>query len=183
MSNGDAHQAEVGRSWFAVERRVFEDPMFAGERFSRRDLWLWLVAHAAIRDHTVMTRAGVMKVKRGQVIVGRDYLAKVSGWTPKQVRTFLQQLVKAERIKLSQSMGHNPLVATICNYEKYQPRSGHKGPVAVQWGDGRGPHNNNRQGTKNNTARSRDRAQYSPEAPKNIEPDWANDKKGLFDDV
>jgi hypothetical protein len=121
--------AKVDRDWFAVERRVFKDSMFAGEPYSKRDAWLWLIANAAKRDHHVRTRSGIIELKRGEVIVARDHLAKEWGWTAKRVRTFLAHLSASERIKLGQSAGHYPAVAKISNYATYQTPKPDAGPV------------------------------------------------------
>ncbi len=52
-----SNQPSARRDWFAVERRVFDDEMFVGDEFSRRDAWLWLIANAARRDHELPTLA------------------------------------------------------------------------------------------------------------------------------
>lgn len=122
-------ETEQRRDWFAVERRVFEDPMFAKERFSRRDAWLWLIANAAKKDHHARLPCGVVALKRGDVIVARKHLAEVWRWSESEVRTFISQLVEANRLNLRQSNGHHPNVAALKNYGLYQPSAAGPSPV------------------------------------------------------
>jgi hypothetical protein len=160
---------EPRRDWFAVERRVFDDEMFAGDRFSRRDAWLWLVANAARRDHSARTRAGIVELKRGEVIIGRDHLASLWGWTESCVRTFLNQLRQAGRIEYRQSSGHHANVAKISNYERFQSRDGGKSPegspVGRQWVASGSPHPYKEQVTEDKGS-SGDNAAFRPAKPK-----------------
>lgn len=150
-----SNQPSARRDWFAVERRVFDDEMFVGDEFSRRDAWLWLIANAARRDHSARTRGGMIRLERGDVIVGREHLAKVWKWTPSRVRTFLNQLAEAKRIKLRQSDGHHPTVAQISNYGRFQdfeaPVSPVKSPADRQSVASRSPHPYKEQVTKGNS--------------------------------
>ncbi len=171
MSSTDNEKLEHRRDWFAVERRVFDDDMFAGDEFSRRDAWLWLIANAAKRDHHARTRAGVIELKRGEVIVARDYVAAVWGWTPKRVRTFLEQLSVAGRIELGQSKGHFPTVAKISKYGLFQSSDQNTGPVKGQVeGQSRasgGPHPYKEHYTKDK-GRGDDDAITKPDKPKRV---------------
>jgi hypothetical protein len=124
---------EHRRDWFAVERRVFDDPMFGGDEFSRREAWLWLIAHAAARPHHARTRAGVIALQRGEVIVASEYLAEKWTWSRKRVRTFLEQLAQTNRIEMGQSNGHRPNVARITNYQRYQDAGRGAAPAEGQW--------------------------------------------------
>jgi hypothetical protein len=71
----------------------------------------------------------MLPLKRGEVIVGRDHLAAVWNWTPSKVRTFLPQLVAAERLEFRQSNGHHPNVAKITNYRRFQDFDATPAPV------------------------------------------------------
>jgi hypothetical protein len=131
------------RAWIKVCRKVFDHPVLAGE-FDRRSAWLWLIANAAWKDHEVPTRAGTVRLCRGQVIAGRDHLASTWGWTPKRVRSFLERIKVAGMIEVGQRDGQYANIITICNYEKFQASSTTegptKGPAKGQRGANEGPH-------------------------------------------
>ncbi len=89
--------------------------------YDRRSAWLWLLTHAAWKDKRVNHKGRPLELKRGQVIIGRAFLAEAWGWSEQNVRTFLALLVDQNMITVSnQSSGHFANVATICNYDKYQ---------------------------------------------------------------
>lgn len=133
-------------NWFSVTRDVFSDPLLAGI-YDRRSAWLWLVANAAYRDHEISISRGVMVLlKRGQVVAGRDHLAKVWGWKPKKVRTFLDALRSRGRLEKGQRNGQYANILTICNYEEMQsaskPRDASEGHRKGQRRANEGPHSN-----------------------------------------
>ena len=141
--NDKLEKPEHQRDWFAVDRRVFEHSMFAGE-FDWRSAWLWLIANAAWKDHHVRTRGGMFEIKRGEVLVGRDHLAAAWKWTPKRVRNFLAELRSQGMLELGQREGQYASVAKISNYERFQSVGGisgpEKGPAKGQREASEGPH-------------------------------------------
>lgn len=106
--------------WFAVCVDVFEHGMLADGPYDRRSAWLWLVANAAWKDKRVSHKGRPLELKRGQVIIGRSFLAKQWGWSEQNVRTFIAALEDERMIEINQSNGHWANVANICNYDTYQ---------------------------------------------------------------
>jgi hypothetical protein len=96
-----------------VYETLFDHELF-GDRFSRRDAWLWLITKARWRDQP----GGGLK--RGQVLGARSFLAAEWGWGEQEVRTFLAQLTARGMIEINQQGSRRPAVITICNYEKFQ---------------------------------------------------------------
>ena len=130
------------RRWISMAVDVFDHPLLACDPFDRRSAWLWLVAKAAFEPHTTRVGGIAIPLQRGQVLVGRDYLAKCWQWTStKRVRTFLRDLERAGQLKLAgqhgngRSRGRITNVATICNYDKFQFLSTSEG----HFGAGSGP--------------------------------------------
>ncbi len=129
--------------WFAVAKSVFDHPVLSGE-FDRRSAWLWLIANAAFKDHDVRTRAGVIVLKRGHVVIGSEHLAKVFGWSRKRVRNFVAELRQQGMLELGQRDGQYASVAKISNYERFQKVAAFvgpaDGPTKGQRGANGGPH-------------------------------------------
>lgn len=105
--------------WIAVCVDVFDHEIFSGS-FDRRSAWLWLIANAAWTDKRVSHKGQPLDLKRGDVLIGRAFLAKTWGWSEQNVRSFISLLRKDEMIKINQSNGHTANVASICNYDVYQ---------------------------------------------------------------
>jgi hypothetical protein len=111
-----------GGSWVCVDRAVFEHEMFEGDEFSRRDAWLWLCANASWRDRAVTVNGDRIKIKRGQLVASRSFLAAAWSWSEKRVRNYLDELIAEGMIEKGQSKGRFANTITICNYEKFQSR-------------------------------------------------------------
>lgn len=101
--------------------------------------WQMLLIEAAWQDHKAIVGNTPITIRRGQTIIGRDYLAEKWNWTPKTVRGFLDLLVDEGMIEKGPSKGRLANIATICNYEKYQSVDDSKGPVEGTLGAGSGP--------------------------------------------
>src|SRR5262245_45526621 len=81
--------------WVRLSVDVFDHPMFECEVFSKREAWIWLIAHAEPRAKTTTLKGVRYNLKRGDLIAGRDHLAKTWGWTVSKVRAFLQKLERS----------------------------------------------------------------------------------------
>lgn len=127
----DEHGASKANGrWFAVAVDVFNHRFFANDPYSRREAWLWLIAHAAWRAH----HSDGLDLKRGDVAVSRSFLAEKWRWSEKAVRYFLDHLRTENMIEFrGQQKGRKLSVASICNYEKYQKAMHLQGPA-------KGPH-------------------------------------------
>lgn len=106
------------RSVFAVDRGVFDHPVFAREPYTEREAWLWLLSQAAWRPHRVRVRNGTLELRRGQCAFATRFMAQKWDWSEARVRRFLTRL-KIDAMIDAQGDARTTLI-TICNYDVYQ---------------------------------------------------------------
>lgn len=114
------NDGEVKTRWVRTSVDILEHPVLDRGPYDRRSAWQWMIFKAAWKAKRVNHKNVIITLERGQVLIGRSYLAKTWGWSEQQVRTFLNQLLAESMLEINQSNGHLANVATICNYEKYQ---------------------------------------------------------------
>lgn len=102
---------------FAVDRGIFEHPMFAAEPFTEREAWMWLFGMAAWKDCRVRVGAAHISLNRGQMAFALRFLARKFKWSEPRVRRFLKRL-QIDAMVLVQATRQATLI-TICNYDKY----------------------------------------------------------------
>lgn len=108
----------VGRGVFAVDRGVFDHPMFKREPLCEIAAWIWLLREAQWEDKRVRVGNSVIPLKRGQLAHSRRHLAREWQWDESKVRRFLLKLKKEAAIRPSYDF--ETTVITICNYDDYQ---------------------------------------------------------------
>lgn len=119
--NLDDLDGEKKARWIRVHVHIFDDhDAFDDEPYCRRTAWLWLIANAAWKTKRVRHKGKMIDLERGQVLIGRAFLAEKWKWSEQTVRTFIKFLVAENMLEINQSSGHYANVATICNYGKYQ---------------------------------------------------------------
>lgn len=108
--------------FFAVSRDFWSDKDFRDEPMSRREAFLWLVAHAAFRDRTFDIHGKPVSLKRGQCAHSTRYLGRAFGWSEARVRRFLKHLKNRKIIDTPRDAASDAgvTVITLCNYNKYQ---------------------------------------------------------------
>ena len=106
------------RGFFAIDRGVWEHPLFSRERFSEREAWLWLLSGAAWADTRIRVGKTMIALRRGQLAYATRFLAEKWMWTHSKVVRFLNRL-KADTMIVTEPTRDATLI-TICNYEKYQ---------------------------------------------------------------
>lgn len=104
--------------WIKIYRKIFSDETLSGDRFSKREAWIWLISMAAFKDRTKMVRGIEVAEARGQIAVSTVELAKTWLWDRGTVVRFLDALEKRQQIK--QQKSNVTTLISICNYEKYQ---------------------------------------------------------------
>lgn len=91
----------------------------------------WLLLKAAWADGPYASQYGVIDLKRGQVVVGRMYLASQLPFTEREIRTCLQLLAKM-KITTSQTTSHYSII-TIVEYDPIETdKSQTSGPATKQ---------------------------------------------------
>ncbi|MEY9580975.1 hypothetical protein ABIE88_008551 [Bradyrhizobium diazoefficiens] len=112
------------RGVFAVDRGIFEHPMFKGpdEEFTRLEAWLWLLAAAAWKAHTRWISGRPLAVTRGQVVAATRTMAREWRWSEAKVRRFLEVL-KTDALgdaMIDADTDAGITVITIRKYDEYQ---------------------------------------------------------------
>lgn len=130
---------EKSSRWIAITADMVEHPLFADSP-ERLYAWVWLLSKAAWKEHPIKLDGKLHTISRGEVVVGREFLARTWNWSGKRVRTFLGQLEDAGMIKMGPTQGRMPTVATICNYGKYQDIRENDQLPGASMGPARGQH-------------------------------------------
>lgn len=106
------------RGVFAVDRGVFDHPIFAPEPFTEREAWLWMVAQAAWKATRVRVGQAVIELKRGQLAFSTRFLARKWRWnSDARVRRFLNRLKSDAMVDVRTTQEATQV--TICNYDKW----------------------------------------------------------------
>ena len=101
-----------------MQRGWQDHHLFAGDEYSRRDAWEWLVANAAWKDTSTGYLGKKIPLKRGQLSHSVRFLAEKWGWSAPKVQRFLCSLKTDTMIDTESDTGR--LTITICNYDKFQ---------------------------------------------------------------
>jgi hypothetical protein len=107
--------------WIKVHRKTWSDPIFGKGRYSYREAFLYLVSTARFTAGAVGFRGNIYKLKRGQLITTKPWLASKWHWHRNTVRKTLNLWQDAGMISMRGSYGHT--IISILNYNKYQSSS------------------------------------------------------------
>ena len=105
------------RGVFAVDRGIWDHPIFKAERFTEREAWLWLVGEACWKAKRVRVGKGMFELERGQLAYATRFMAVRWRWSDSHVRRFLKRLESDAMIGTLAT--HNATIITICNYDKF----------------------------------------------------------------
>jgi hypothetical protein len=108
----------MSSGFFAIDRGVWEHPMFAKEKFSEREAWLWMLSAAVWADTRIRVGKSVIDLQRGQMAFATRFLAEKWMWAHSKVVRFLNKL-KSDAMIVTEPKRDATLI-TICNYDKYQ---------------------------------------------------------------
>ena len=106
------------RGVFAVDRGIWDHPMFADEPLTEREAWQWLIGEASFKARTRNIGGKVVSLLRGQLAASVRFMAERWQWSKSRVDRFLKRLKTGTMIETDSGTGL--LVITICNYDKYQ---------------------------------------------------------------
>lgn len=106
------------RGFVAIDRGVWDHPLFADEKFSEREAWLWLLSSAAWADKRIRVGKTVIDLKRGQLAFATRFLAQKWKWAHSKVVRFLNKLKNDTMVTTEPT--RDATLITICNYDKYQ---------------------------------------------------------------
>ena len=103
-----------GHGVFAIDRGIWDHPVFKSEPFTEREAFMWLVGAAAFRPRRVRGPAGGIELQRGQVAHSLRFMASKWKWKEPRVRRFLTRLKNDAMIDAASDAGQT--VVSICNY-------------------------------------------------------------------
>lgn len=107
----------AGQGVFAVDRGIFDHPMFAPEPFTEREAWLWMLSAAVWKAGRVRVGRAFINLERGQLAFALRFLATKFQWTDSRVRRFLKRLENDAMVIVAAT--REATQVTICNYDKY----------------------------------------------------------------
>lgn len=81
-------------------------------------LFTYLLCKASFKKQTIFFDGKDVDILRGQLITGREALAKELDMSPQNIRTCIKRLKSTGRITITSTNRYS--IITICNYEKYQ---------------------------------------------------------------
>jgi len=127
--------------WYAVKRGTIEHELFAPVgKWSRYEVWSWMVENAAFRDTVINLGGKPYTVKRGSLCFSLRFLAEKFGWSRKALVSFLDRLEAHGAIAVSVAQTGTGTRTkrsqiTLCNYDKYQAQGAKTEPKGGQKGD------------------------------------------------
>lgn len=104
--------------WIKLHRRLQEHPWWSAEPFTRMQAWIDIIMSANYKDSTFFVRGVRVDVRRGQVAMSEEGMARRWRWSRGKVRRFLnelemeQQIVQQDKYPLS--------LIDVVNYDLYQ---------------------------------------------------------------
>src|SRR6476620_2008722 len=116
----------LSRGYIAVDRSLFDDPLFASEPFTELHAFLWMTAEAAWQPRTVRCGRALVHLQRGQLAYATRFLALKFRWSEARVRRFLKRLSKRsaglqESHARIDTLGmRDATLITILNYDIFQ---------------------------------------------------------------
>jgi hypothetical protein len=106
------------RGVFAVDRGLFDHPLFADEALTEREAWLWLVSEAAWKPRQRRVDGKVVSLSRGQLCHSLRFMATAWKWSKSRTERFMSRLEEGGMI--TREHGTRLAVVTVCNYNKFQ---------------------------------------------------------------
>lgn len=77
------------KGWFALHRKVFDCDLFAGEKFSHREAWIYLISRVAQNEKTILVDGKPLTLEPGEFHTSIEKLASAWGWNRKTVARYL----------------------------------------------------------------------------------------------
>lgn len=105
-----------GKYW--MTRGWQENKIFAKEKFTEREAWLYLIENSAYSPHVQGIGRHRVSVARGQFVTSDRFLAKAWDWSKSRVNRYLCRL-KIETM-IETLGGTDYTLISVCNYDYYQ---------------------------------------------------------------
>jgi hypothetical protein len=125
--------------WVAICVDMLDHPIVGMDKPRHMAAWLWLLTNAAWKPNRRNIAGKTYTERRGELVASLRFIADATHLSVKEVRTFLDRLVRENMISLSNTgTGTGITSITICNYEKYQTPKDERGTAGAQQGHSRG---------------------------------------------
>lgn len=115
------------KNFIAIDRDSFKHPLFAGEKFSRREAWFWMIAQACWRSTKFNDNGSMIELNRGEFATTIRELSETFSWSKGAVERFIARL-KTETM-IGTRIGTKKTIITICNYDDYQNANDKSGTI------------------------------------------------------
>ena len=120
-----------GNPYIKILRKLFHDPMWTEERFSKAQAWIDLIHYAFHSDGNFKWDGVRYPLKRGQLCISEEYLAKRWKWSRGRLRRVykkwqesgmitVQRLVQRSVQQTVQRSIQRKIVVSICKYDEIQ---------------------------------------------------------------
>jgi len=108
--------------WIKLDRQIQSNFLWKATKkdpFDKRSAWIDLLLMATHEDEAFTNSHGnVINLKRGQILVGRQYLAKRWCWSENKVLRFISMLQRQKMVTADGTPDGTTL--TLVNYSKFQ---------------------------------------------------------------
>lgn len=108
----------MSTGWISIHRKIFDNPMWLSEKFTKAQAWVDLLLLANHADGYILVRGIKVDIVRGQVGWSENALSARWKWSRTKVKNFLKLLEKEQQI--TQQINKISSVITITNYDTYQ---------------------------------------------------------------
>jgi len=106
--------------WIRLHRRLQDNRLWKKEPFTAGQAWVDLLLMAEWKDGMTEVRGIRIALKRGQLGMPEQQIAKRWTWSRGKVRRFERFLVQENMILIEQYKNKVTTIITICNYDEYQ---------------------------------------------------------------
>ena len=113
-----AETTTPNNGWIKLHRKIFDNPMYFSEPFTRMQAWIDLLLLANHSGQYFYIRGNRIDVKRGEVAHSMESLAQRWKWSRGKVLRYISQLENSQMIV--QQKSHVITKLSITNYNTYQ---------------------------------------------------------------
>ncbi|NCC84275.1 MAG: hypothetical protein EOM03_09135 [Clostridia bacterium] len=113
-----AETTTPNNGWIKLHRKIFDNPMYFSEPFTRMQAWIDLLLLANHSGQYFYIRGNRVDVKRGEVAHSMESLAQRWKWSRGKVLRYISQLENSQMIV--QQKNHVITKLSITNYNTYQ---------------------------------------------------------------
>lgn len=104
--------------WIKLHRKIVDNPFYFSEKFTRSQAWIDLLILANHKENFYYQRGIKVHVKRGQIGMSLENIAKRFKWSRGKVERFISELEMSNQIV--RQKGNVTTLLTVVNYDIYQ---------------------------------------------------------------